>query len=307
MKIQQYLTLYFAGFLLYSCSTPPDAAVEEAPVETITPVTITHILTTPIIDSVVLNATSSFRLKTFIKANATGYLEIVNAQLGAFIQKGAEVFAIKTKESSALGNTINVLDTSFRFTGLIPIRAAGSGYVTMLNYTKGDYVQDGDQLAAISDRNSLVFLLDLPYELTPYLKNNKTIALRLPDGRQLTGSVSFILPNVDPASQTQSIEIKVNQGVQIPEGLIAKATWIKSSKPNVITLPKAAVLTNEMQNEFWIMKLTDSSTAVKVPIKKGLESGNYIEIISPQFSAADEILLTGNYGLADTAKVKVIE
>ena len=64
---------------------------------------------------------------------------------------------------------------------------------------------------------------------------------------------------------------------------------------------------NEMQNDFWVMKLTDSTTAVKVPIKKGIESGNKVEIISPQFSVADEILLTGNYGLADTAKVKVIQ
>jgi multidrug efflux pump subunit AcrA (membrane-fusion protein) len=309
MKLVHLLFLCSTVICSVSCknnNTANDPAAGEPTANPVTPVTITHIVNISMTDSVALNATSSFQLKTFIKANATGYLVTVNAKLGGHINKGQEVFAIKTKESEALGNTINVLDSSFRFTGVVPIRSSGSGYVTTLNYQKGNYVQDGEQLAAISDRNSLVFLLELPYELTPYLENNKNILLRLPDGTQLNGSISSTLPNVDPASQTQSIVIKVNNSKQIPEGLIAKAILVKSRKSNLIALPKEAVLTDEMQREFWVMKLTDDSTAVKVPVTKGMEAGNFIEIISPKFSVTDDILLTGNYGLADTASVKVI-
>ena len=32
-----------------------------------------------------------------------------------------------------------------------------------------------------------------------------------------------------------------------------------------------------------------------------------IEIVSPKFSTSDKFLLTGNYGLADTAKIKIIK
>jgi hypothetical protein len=55
------------------------------------------------------------------------------------------------------------------------------------------------------------------------------------------------------------------------------------------------------------MKLIDSATAVKVPVKKGLETKDRVEILSPAFAPSDRILLTGNYGLSDTAKVKVGE
>jgi uncharacterized NAD(P)/FAD-binding protein YdhS len=52
------------------------------------------------------------------------------------------------------------------------------------------------------------------------------------------------------------------------------------------------------------MKMINDSTAVKVPVKTGLETGEKVEIISPDFSPQDRILVSGNYGLADTAKVK---
>lgn len=51
------------------------------------------------------------------------------------------------------------------------------------------------------------------------------------------------------------------------------------------------------------MKMIDSATAVRVDIKKGLELKDKIEVLSPKFSKDDRILVTGNYGLPDTAKV----
>jgi hypothetical protein len=55
------------------------------------------------------------------------------------------------------------------------------------------------------------------------------------------------------------------------------------------------------------MKMIDSVTAVKVPIIKGMETADRVEILRPQFQTGDKILLTGNYGLADTARVKIVK
>ena len=306
IKLSTYFLCFFAITALFSCGA--DSATNNEPTpETGIPVTITNISVGPLDDSIEINATSAFQLKTFIKATATGYLQSVNAQMGKYINTGQQVFVIKTKEAEALGNTINVLDSSFRFTGMVHIKSPGSGYVTTLNYRAGDYVQDGEQLAIISDKNSFVFLLDLPYELKPFLEGNKNILLKLPDGTQLTGYVVSLMPTVDPVSQTQGIVIKVNSNQQIPEGLIAKLLLVKKYKANAISLPKEAVLTDEVQGEYWVMKLIDSVTAVKVPVKKGLENGSNVEILSPVFSVNDKIILTGNYGLADTAKVTVLQ
>jgi hypothetical protein len=112
---------------------------------------------------------------------------------------------------------------------------------------------------------------------------------------------------VDAASQTQNVVIKVNSAHTIPENLVAKISIPKIVRDHAISLPKAAVLSDETQTDFWVMKMTDSTTAVKIPVKKGIETSDRIEILSPVFSTQDRILLTGNYGLPDTAKVRIVQ
>lgn len=270
-----------------------------------TPVTITSPMKGEMRETVELNAVSAFLLKSYVKSSATGYLQQVDAALGKFVHKGDLLFVVKTKESQSLGNTITKLDSSMHFNGVIAIKSPGTGYITQINYRAGDYVQDGEQMAVITDTKSFVFLLDLPYELKPYLPGNQHLQLKLPDGTVLDGHIASAMPTVDAVSQTQSYVINVNSSNQIPENLIAKVSLTKNSKSNTVSLLKSAVLTDEVQSEFWIMQLTDSVTAIKVPIKKGIENATSVEILSPALKPTDKILLTGNYGLPDTAKVTI--
>ena len=295
--------------LVASCkNNAADASDEDvAPEDVVTPVTVTHPTHGNMQETVEINAVASYLLKTFVKANAIGYLQVANIHLGQFVTKGQTLFVIKTKEAEALGNTINSIDSSLHFSGTIRVTAPGSGYITQLTYTAGNYVQDGEQLAEITDTKSFAFILDLPYELKPYLPLNQTVQLRLPDSTVLQGYVQSALPTVDSVAQTQRFIIKVNTNKLIPENLIAKVSLIKEIKPNTVALPKDAVLSNEEQTEFWIMQLINDSTAVKVPVQKGIEKNNQVEILSPPLNDSASILLTGNYGLEDTAKVKLVQ
>ena len=295
--------------VLASCKQGGAAAADEAPPQEAvqTPVTVTAVIIGSLAEYIELNATSSFMQKNYIKANANGYLRSNFTQPGQYVNAGQVLFTITTKEAQSIGNAVNKLDSSFRFSGVNTIKAAGRGFITQLNHQAGDYVQDGEQLAVISDLNSFAFLLDLPYELRPYLQGNKTVEVILPDSEKLAGTISRSLPTVDPASQTQGLVIKVNASHPIPENLVAKVRIVKLFKAGAVSLPKAAVLADETQTSFWIMKMTDSVTAVKVRVTKGIETNDRVEIIAPPLTTADRILLTGNYGLADTAKVKIIK
>lgn len=304
MVISAFLIL-IAGASCNNSGADPSASQDST--ETITPVTITHPATSNMQETVEINAVSAYLLKTYVKANAVGYLQAANVHLGQFVTRGQTLFVIKTKEAAALGNTINNIDTSLHFEGTIRVMAPGSGYITQLTYTSGNYVQDGEQLAEITDTKSFAFILDLPYELKPYLSLNNTVQLRLPDSTTLQGYVQSALPTVDSIAQTQRFIIKVNTAKLIPENLVAKVNLVKEVKPNTTSLPKEAVLSNEEQTEFWIMQLVNDSTAVKVPVQKGIEKNNQVEILSPSLNDSANILLTGNYGLEDTAKVKVVK
>ncbi len=308
MKKVFIISFYFATLLLFSCHSKKEEKEEEITAEEVqTPVTVTTINTEPLTEYVELNAMSSFLQSSYIKATANGYIKSSNLKTGQFIHAGQVAFVMQTKEARALGNTINELDPSFKFSGLIRINATQTGYITAVDHQAGDYVQDGEQLAVLSDSKSFGFLLNLPYELRPYLLNNKFIDLELPDKIHLKGTVAHVMPTVDSVSQTQAVLIKVNASSPIPQNLIAKVRIIKNARSNASSLPKEAVLTDEAQSNFWVMKMIDSVTAVKVPVIKGMETARRVEIIRPVFATSDKILLTGNYGLPDTAKVKIVK
>jgi len=293
----------FLLLILASCKSG-DSSVEEE-ITTKTPVTITGISNEPMQEFVELNATSSFLQKWIVSANATGYLQSANVQLNQYVNSGQQLYTIKTKEAQSIGNAVNILDSSFKFTGVNGVKANGSGFIAQINHQNGDYVLDGEQLAMITDTKSFVFLLDLPYELRPYIRDKKSLELVLPDGEKLIGNISGNMPTMDAVSQTQGIILKVNTSHALPENLIAKVKVVKSSSINANSLPRAAILTDETQSEFWVMQLLNDSTAVKVPVKKGIETSDKIEILAPLFTASDRILVTGNYGLGDTARFQI--
>ncbi|QEC79384.1 efflux RND transporter periplasmic adaptor subunit [Mucilaginibacter ginsenosidivorax] len=308
-RSKNILIIAAVALIYCSCkgSAPAADTGEAAGPVTETPVKVTTIDQSSLTNYIELNATSSFLQKNFVKANAIGYIQKVNAQIGHYVNKGEVLFTIKTKEAQSIGNSINILDTTFKFSGVNKIKASEHGYITQLNHQLGDYVQDGEQLAVISDRSSFVFIMQLPYELRGSVSNNQDVLLTLPDGTKLNGNVASFMPAVDTLSQTQGVVIKVNTSTQIPENLVARARIVKTAKTNTISLPNSAILSNETQTEFWVMKLINANTAVKTPVKKGIESGDRVEIISPKFSGQDKIIISGNYGLADTAKVKIVQ
>ena len=295
--------------LLLGCRSKVPTSAESQLIQSGTPVSVTSVEIIAMSEVVELNATAAFLQKSVVKAIANGYLRGGNIQLGQFVRKGQLLYSLQNKEASALGNLVEAVDTNFHLNTLIDIRANQTGFVTQLDRQPGDYVQDGEQLAVISDARSFAFVLDLPFEMRRYLSQNRTVELVLPDSTRLRATISSSMPIVDPVSQTQRFVLKVptsDGGRSIPENLIARVLWIKSVKSKAVSLPKAAVLTNEMQSEWWVMQLIDDSTAVRVPVQRGIESGEWVEVLSPKFGKEDRILLSGNFGLPDTAQVRLV-
>lgn len=309
VSVRYYILLLIAVVVQASCSNSKggEAKAEEgAGGDAQTPVTVTNVDTAPLTEYIELNATSTFLLKSYVKANANGYIKSLNAVLGKHVTAGEGLFTLKTKEAESIGNSISKLDPSFKFSGVNNIKATSTGYITQLNHQAGDYVQDGEQLAVISDENSFAFVLELPYELKKYVALDKHVDVVLPDSTHLDGIVASAMPTVDPVSQTQSMVIKVHAKEHLPENLIARVRIVKGQTHN-ISVPKTAVLSNDVQSEFWVMKMIDSNTAVKVAIQRGIETNDKVEILAPTFNAGDKILTGGNYGLGDTAKVKIVQ
>ena len=145
----------------------------------------------------------------------------------------------------------------------------------------------------------------MPYEYTDLVKPGKKCTITLPDGTQHTATITTPLATMNVTEQTQVLLARPDHNLFLPENLLGKVQFERSAPGNQQVLPKSCVLSDELLKDFWVMKLINDSTAVKVPVKTGNKNGQSIEILSPKFEAGDRILSSGNYGLADTALVTV--
>src|SRR4051794_10736960 len=124
MRMKYMISIIFLSTVLSACHSQEnaDATVEQEP-QAVTPVTVVNVNSGRMEDFIELNATSAFQQKWIIKSNVTGYLQKANVQLNKFVSAGKIIFTVKTKEAESIGNTISILDSSFRFTGTNAIRS----------------------------------------------------------------------------------------------------------------------------------------------------------------------------------------
>ena len=283
-----------------SCNQTPATSEEEAIV--ITPVTIVPITIKPVTESIDLPAVTAFINKSTVRSTTTGTVESISITIGDNVKKDQLLYTIRTREAAAINNSLKG-DSTLSFSGRINILASKEGVISSVTHQNGDFVQEGDELAVISEQNSLVFILDTPFELVKYVEQNNSCKIQLPDNLIITGTITGKLPEMDPQAQTVRYVIKPIYSGRLPANLNAVVRIVKSSRTKAAILPKSAVLGNETQTEFWVMKLINDSTAIKVPVTKGFENNEEVEITGPKFLKTDRIILTGSYGLPDTARV----
>ncbi len=292
------------GLLLLSAchsNTPP--AKEPKPR---TNVQITQIQSGNISDNLVLSGTSVYLKRNMVTSSIAAFITNVYVKLGDHVRKGQPLYLLESKERKALGSDITKVDPSLKGFGLITVNAPASGIITTFDKQQtGEYVLEGSQLCTIAASNDLAFQVNVPFEYTDLVKPGKKCLITLPDGSQHKATITTPLATMNVSEQTQVLLARPDQTLFLPENLLGKVQFNRSTYGNQQVLPKTCVLSDELLKDFWVMKLINDSTAIKVAVKTGTKNNQDIEILSPKFQPGDKILVSGNYGLADTALVTV--
>lgn len=306
MMIKKSAYIFITALALAACKTAP---IEEEPaVVPRSPVQVTHIRTGSVADNLNLSATTVYLKRNVITAEIPAFITKVNIRLGDKINKGQVLYELQTKESKALGKQVISADTALANFGTIKIYAPASGIITTFDKQQtGDYVLEGTQLCTIAESNDLAFQVNVPYEFSRFAKPGSACTITLPDNSIHEAIITTPLTAMNALAQTQTILAKTNDALFLPENLIVKVQVSKTPGGTKQIVAKPCILTDEMMQEFWVMKLINDSTAVKVPVVIGNKNEQETEINSPQFNAADRIIISGNYGLTDTAYVKITE
>jgi len=292
------------SFLSVSCGskTTTDEVVQAPKV----PVEVTTIGSGSVNDNLELFATAAYLQNSLVTAPIASFITKVHVRIGDRIQQGQLLFELESKERRALGNTPIKYDSSLAGYGKVNVKASASGIITTVDQQPGSYIMEGTPLCTITQTSGMVFQVNVPFEYVKYVRSGNNCIIVLPDNTRHSAVFTKRLVGMNANAQTQTMLARTSDNLILPEGLIAKVLVSKGSKNNTQVLPKVCVLSDEMMQSFWVMKLINDSIAIKVPVKTGNTNKEEVEILSPQFVENDRIVSNGNYGLADTALVKII-
>lgn len=307
MKIQRIvLMVATCSIVISACKNKPTETQEEVIVPKAS-VSVTTIKKGNIEDWVTLNGRTGFYKKNQVVAPISGYITAVHAQFGDKVETGKVLFEIQTRENRALERSekeSNMLGNL----GTISVASTTEGVINEpLQLGTGAYVTEGSTLCSIADNNDLQVLVNVPFEFHSVISPGKKCKLLLPDNSQCNGIVTGIRPFVEENSQTQEVLVKPSGNTNWPENMNLSVTFLNDSKDETLLVPKKALLTDETQTEFWVMKIEHDNLAIQVPVEIGLRNDSLVEIVSTGLAPEDIIILEGGYGLEDSSLVNIVK
>jgi hypothetical protein len=298
----------FVLLAIAMCSCGRTSVGEDSPVKAKVAVEVTGLRSGIVKDELTLFANTLYLKRNVVTAPIPAFITQVFIKLGDPVKMGQVLYLLETKERRALGAQAVMPDSSSVSFGKITIKAPASGIISTLDKQQiGDYVLEGGQLCTIAESGALAFAVNVPYEFTTFAKAGMKCSLVFPDNSLHPATFTTPLTTMNSLAQTQTILAKSDDTVFLPENLIVKVVVNKNTEAKQQVLPKACVLTDEMMEKFWVMKLLNDSTAVKIIVTPGIRNRESVEIMAPLFNVDDKFLITGNYGLSDTARVTVLK
>jgi len=279
-------------------SAPPEETLPIASVRAVQPVLGT------IQREANFNGTTVHLKKSQVLSPVAGYVVAVHLRFGQEVRRGQLLFELITRETKALES----VSEASGMAGKIQIAANADGFISDLNITdSGDFVPEGSTLCTIVNHKDLMIRLNVPYEDVHITGKERKCRIRLADQTEINGSVVRILPSVEGSTQTQTVLVKPETIRLLPENLNLILFFVREKHDNALLVPRSALMSDEKQKEFWVMRIVEGNTAIKVPVVKGIENDSLAEVVSPVLGSDDLIIFEGAYGLPDSTLVSIVK
>lgn len=297
LMLAAVLCLFFHG-----CQSAQQAT--EAQQEAKTDVEVVSPLIRATSNQVLFQGVTHYMQTNDIRSQITGIVVSVHCAPAENIRVSQALFVIQPQEAAALGRSKLGGDLN---SGLLDtITSHISGQVKNVNVQAGDFVQAGDILASCVRSSSMKIIAYIPIEQVSVIEKTKTCQVLLPDGTSVEGRVSGKLPEAEAQNQTIAYLIEPQKAITLSENINLTVQFTTAQTQDALLVPVSAVMGNEEQTLFWVMKLTNDSTCVKVPVQKGSKADSLVQITASDLTVKDLIVSQGAYGLADSARVHVI-
>ncbi len=250
-------------------------------------------------------AVSRYLQTVNFRARIAGIITATFAQPGDEIKVNQPLFVVKPVELSALENAGSF--SSSVVSGFDTIFSGQNAFTNRVMVQVGDYVQPGSLLASAFKKNSLVAVVYVPFAQVRLIHKNSPSIIEIPGKGDVKSYFEKQLYVADSVTQTQPFIVPLPFDLHLSANM---NLWVRFKEREIhqgTFVLRKAILTNEEENSFWVMKMINDSTAVKIDVTVGWQGKKYIQVLSGNLSDSDRILTDGAYGLPDTAYVQIIK
>ncbi|MDE6811082.1 MAG: efflux RND transporter periplasmic adaptor subunit, partial [Muribaculaceae bacterium] len=157
-----------------------------------------------------------------------------------------------------------------------------SGFVMQVYVKSGDYVDVGTPLMSISSTRRMRLQADLPVRNYSQINQVLSANFKLPQGEtlfslsDLNGKIVSHSRSTSENSAYVPVIFEFDNAPGIVAGSFAEVWLLGTPRPNVICLPKSAIV--EEQGEYYVYIQKDEECYRKRRIRRGATDGNRIEI-----------------------------
>jgi Cu(I)/Ag(I) efflux system membrane fusion protein len=189
----------------------------------------------------------------------------------------------------------------------ITVTAPIGGVVAELSVREGMTVMNGAPLFRINGLGTVWIHAEIPESMAAEVRRGtraEARAIAFPD-RVFTGTVTAILPEVNPATRTLKARIEVaNPGGRLVPGMFARIAFATSAPREALVIPSEAVIRTGRRDVVMVARGDGKFAPVEVEI--GAESAGKTEI-RKGLQAGDKVVVSGQFLIDSEASLKGVE
>lgn len=186
------------------------------------------------------------------------------------------------------------------------VRSPADGVIAERTVKLGDRISPSAKLFSLVDLQNLIAQVHVPGRDMRYISQGQIAEVTtdfLP-GETFRGYVERISPVVDPGSGTFKVTLALNDSrSRLRPGMFITAHIVTATHETAVLVPKKAIVYDDGFPHVFVV---NDSTASRVRLDVGFEDSENLEVLEGT-KEGDRIVVVGQNGLKDQAKIRVID
>ena len=314
---------------LAGCSRPKEEA-DDAPASNLrVPVSVRRLVRGSIESAVTAAGSTEALRKEKVLSPVTGRVISLKVLEGSFVHAGEVMLVLRTREAQA---TLEGADALLRAAstdrqrqeaqrarsladsvqGQILVRASFDGVVASRNVAEGELVGEQTELLTLIDPATIIFAADVPAANISGIRAGLSARVHLTQfsAGEIDATVDAVSPEADAQSQSVKARLRFHglskeQQRSLKSNLAGTARIITELHRGVLLVGRSALLHDDDSDAFSVVIMTEDSLAHIVPVTIGARGDSVVEISAPGLREGQNVIMLGQYALADSTRVTV--